>query len=112
MNDPEFKKLTIFAVTGINDYVANGVVLKSILSKTTGNVNAISVDKDEQLTEKLSRFDHFIQIVEGTAEILIDGQSYILNSGQCIIIPANSKNTIRANEKFKMLSTIIKSGYE
>lgn len=112
MNDPEFKKQTIFAVTSINDYVAKGVVLRSILNKTTGNVNAISVDKDEQLTEKLSRFDHFIQIVEGKAEIVIDSQYYVLNPGQCIIIPANTKNTIRAIEKFKMLSTIIKSGYE
>lgn len=112
MNNPEFKKLTVFAIAGLNDYVPNGVVLKNILNKITGNVNAISIDKGEQLTEKLSRFDHFIQIIEGKAEILVDDQTYHLNSGQCIIIPANSKNTIKANEKFKMISTIIKSGYE
>lgn len=112
MNHLEFKKLTVFTITDFNDYTSSGVALKNILHKTTGNVNAISIDKGEQLTEKLSRFDHFIHIIEGKAEIWVDGQIYNLNSGQCIIIPANSKNTIKANEKFKMISTIIKSGYE
>ena len=112
MNHLEFKKLTVFTITDFNDYTSSGVALKNILHKTTGNVNAISIDKGEQLTEKLSRFDHFIHIIEGKAEIWVDGQIYNLNSGQCIIIPANSKNTIKAIEKFKMISTIIKSGYE
>lgn len=112
MNNPEFKKLKIFAIVDINDYVPNGVVLKNIINKTTGNINVISIDKGEELTEKLSRFDHFIQIIEGKAEILVNDQTYTLNPGECIIIPANSKNTIKANEKFKMISTIIKSGYE
>ena len=112
MNHPEFKKLKIFDIVDMNDYVAHGVVLKNILNKATGNINVISIDQGEELTEKLSRFDHFIQIIEGKAEILLNEHSYTLNPGQCIIIPANSKNTIKANEKFKMISTIIKSGYE
>ncbi|MEO5790275.1 MAG: cupin domain-containing protein [Gelidibacter sp.] len=112
MKDLEFKKLKVFGILDINDYAPNSVVMKNIIKKASGNVNVISIDKGEQLTEKLSRFDHFIQIVEGKAEILVDDKTYNLNSGQCIIIPANSKNTIKANEKFKMISTIIKSGYE
>ncbi len=112
MNNPEFKKLKIFRVVDMNDYANNSVVMRTIINKTTGNINAISVDQGEQITEKLSRFDHFIQIIEGKAEILVNDQIYNLSSGQCIIIPANSQNTIKANEKFKMISTIIKSGYE
>jgi len=36
----------------------------------------------------------------------------LLETGQSIIIPAHSRNSIKANVRFKMLSTIIKSGYE
>jgi quercetin dioxygenase-like cupin family protein len=108
----EVEKSEIFIIVEIIEYVPNAVVIKTIIEKTTGNVFAISIDAGEHLTERLSRFDNFIQIIEGRAEILIDGDSQTLETGQSIIIPANSKNSIKANERFKMISTIIKSGYE
>jgi hypothetical protein len=36
----------------------------------------------------------------------------MLDIGQSIIIPAHTANTVKANVRFKMISTIIKSGYE
>ena len=93
-------------------YVDNGVFIKSILKRPTGNVSAVFVDRGEQISENLSRFDHFIHIIEGKAEVLIDDHHFTLMAGEAIIIPAHSKNTIKANERFKMISTIIKSGYE
>ncbi|PRX42188.1 cupin domain-containing protein [Salegentibacter salegens] len=108
----EVEKSKVFIIVEIIEYVPNAVVIKTIIKKTTGNVSVISIDAGENLTERLSRFDNFIQIIEGCAEILIDDQLLTLETGQSIIIPANSKNTINANERFKMISTIIKSGYE
>ena len=112
MKNPESEKSKIFDIVGISGYVSHGVVTKTILKRATGTVNAVCIDRGEQLTEELSRFDHLIQVIEGKAEIFINDISYTLNSGQCIIIPSHSKNTIKANERFKMISTIIKSGYE
>jgi len=85
---------------------------KSILKKTTGNVSVASIDTAEALTEKISPFDTFVQIIDGKAEILIDGISNLLETGQSIIIPAHSSNTVKSKERFKMISTTIKSGYE
>jgi quercetin dioxygenase-like cupin family protein len=87
-------------------------VIKTIIKKTTGNVSAVSFDSGESLMGRISPFDTFIQVIEGKAEIVIDNKSNMLETGQAIIIPAHSQNTIKANERFKMLSTIIKSGYE
>ncbi len=64
------------------------------------------------LTEKISPFDTFIQVIEGRAEVVIDDKSNLLETGSSIIIPAHTRNTIKANERFKMISTVIKSGYE
>ena len=36
----------------------------------------------------------------------------MVEAGQAIIIPAHAQNRIRANKRFKMLSTVIKSGYD
>lgn len=93
-------------------FVENGVFTKTILQRPTGNVSAIFMDRGEQISENFSRFANFIQVIEGKADIQIDEKSFQLNSGESLIIPANSKNTIKANERFKMISTIIKSGYE
>jgi quercetin dioxygenase-like cupin family protein len=106
------EKSKAFIIVEIIEYVPNSVVIKTIIKKTTGNVSAVSFDSGETLTEKISPFDRFIQVIDGNAEILIDDQSCQLATGQSIIIPAHSRNTIKANVRFKMLSTIIKSGYE
>lgn len=108
----EVEKSKAFIIVEIIEYVPNSVVIKTIIKKTTGNVSAVSFDTGEALTEKLSPFDTFIQVIDGKAEILIEETSNLLAIGQSIIIPANTRNTIKANERFKMISTIIKSGYE
>lgn len=101
-----------FIIVEILEYIPNSVVIKTIMRKSTGNVSAMSFDSGEAMAEKTSPFDTFVQIIEGTGEILINGNSNILITGQSIIIPAHARNSIKANQQFKMISTIIKSGYE
>ena len=96
----------------INEYVPNSVVIKTIIKKSTGNISVMSFDSGEGLTEKTSPFDTFAQIIEGNAEIVIDKVSHLLASGMGIIIPAHAPNFIKPNGRFKMILTIIKSGYE
>ena len=99
-------------IVEIIEYMPNSVVSKTIVKKTTGNVTVSSVDMGEGFSEKTSPFDTFIQIIDGKAEILIDGHSKMLVTGEGIIVPAHKSNSIKANERFKMISTVIKSGYE
>jgi len=108
----ELEKSKSHIIVEIIEYVPNSVVIKTIIKKTTGNISVMSFDTGEGLTEKTSPFDTFAQIIEGTADIVIDKKSHVLQSGQAIIIPAHSPNFIRPNGRFKMISTVIKSGYE
>ncbi len=112
MNNNELEKAKTYISVEIVQYIPNSVVTKIILKKSTGNISVMSFDSGESLTEKTSPFDTFLQIIEGKAEVVIDGESFILDAGQSIIIPAHKPNIIKANERFKMTSTIIKSGYE
>lgn len=108
----ELEKSKTHIIVEIIEYMANAVVIKTIIKKSTGNISIMSFDTGEGLTEKTSPFDSFTQIIEGKAEIVIDKVSHLLKSGQGIIIPAHSSNFIKPNGRFKMISTIIKSGYE
>lgn len=112
MKNQEHEKSKVFIIVEIIEYIPNSVVIKTIIKKTTGNVSAVSFDSGEALTEKISPFDTFIQVIDGRAEIVIDDKSSLLETGNSIIIPAHTRNTIKANERFKMISTVIKSGYE
>jgi quercetin dioxygenase-like cupin family protein len=108
----ELEKSKAHIIVEIIEYMTNSVVIKTIIKKSTGNISVMSFDSGEGLTEKTSPFDTFVQILEGKAEIVIDKESNLLESGQGIIIPAHAPNFIKPNGRFKMISTIIKSGYE
>lgn len=99
-------------IVEIIEYVPNSVVIKTIIKKSTGNISIMSFDSGEGLTEKTSPFDTFAQIIEGKAEIVIDNVSNHLGTGMGIIIPAHLSNFIKPNGRFKMIQTVIKSGYE
>lgn len=112
MDPSELEKSKANITVEIIEYVTNSVVIKTILKKSTGNISVLSIDSGEGLTEKISPFDTFVQIIEGSAELIIDGTSILLETGQSIIIPAHKPNLVKANGRFKMILTVIKSGYE
>lgn len=112
MEPIEIEKSKAFITVEIIEYIPNSVVIKTILKKSTGNISVMSVDSGEGLTEKTSPFDTFVQVIDGQAEIVINEISNLLKTGQSIVIPAHAPNLIKPNERFKMILTVIKSGYE
>jgi quercetin dioxygenase-like cupin family protein len=112
MSTSEIQAAKALIIVEIIEYFPNTIVSRTILKKSTGNVSLMSLDTGEALTEKISPFDTFIQIIDGRAEITIDGVLHSLETGQGIIIPAHKSQIVHANERFKMISTVIKSGYE
>ncbi len=108
----EIEKEKIHLIVEIIEYIPNSILSRTILKKTTGNVTVSSFASGEELAEKTSPFDNFIQIIDGAGEITIDEKVYKLTLGQGIIIPAHAKHCFNADEQFKMISTVIKSGYE
>lgn len=112
MDNTEIDKSKTYILIEIVEYVPNSVVSRTLIRKTTGNVSVVAIDTGEALAEKISPFDSFVQIIEGEAEVVIDSVSNLLKTGEGIIIPAHTSNNVKANERFKMISTVIKSGYE
>jgi len=112
MDNNELTKSKAYITVQIIEYVPNSVVIKTILNKYTGNVSVVSVDSGEGLNEKTTPFDTFVQIIDGEADLVINGESNLLQTGQSIVIPAHAPNLVRPNGRFKMIMTVIKSGYE
>jgi quercetin dioxygenase-like cupin family protein len=112
MDSGELEKSKAHITVEIIEYIPNSVVIKTVLKKSTGNISVMSFDTGEGLTEKKTPFDTFAQIIEGEANIVISGTSHLLKTGESIVIPAHASNLIKPNGRFKMILTVIKSGYE
>jgi quercetin dioxygenase-like cupin family protein len=108
----ELEKLKPQLIVQVIQYMPNAVVSKTILKRITGNVTLSSFDVGEELAEKLSPYDTFVQIIDGQAEITIDDKVFTLKLGEGMIIPSHALHQFHANEQFKMIATVIKSGYE
>jgi quercetin dioxygenase-like cupin family protein len=111
-SNQSLKKSTPHIIIEIIEYVPNAVVSKTIIKKTTGNITAISMAIGEELGERTTPFDTYIQIIDGNAEVVLNDKTILLKLGEGLIIPAHAKHSFNANEQFKMITTVIKSGYE
>jgi mannose-6-phosphate isomerase-like protein (cupin superfamily) len=94
------------------EYEHDAVVRKTLMKKSTGSINALSFEAGQGLNESTSAFDTYVQIIDGSAIIDIGSKSHTLQKGQGIMIPAHQSSHIRPNGRFKLIMTIIKSGYE
>jgi quercetin dioxygenase-like cupin family protein len=112
MDSSEIEKLKAYASSEIIGYIPDEVSSKTIIKKSTGSIRVISFSPGTGLSETTSPFDIFAQIIEGRAEMVIDKTVLSLGAGQSIIIPAHKPSQIKATEHFKMILTVIKSGYE
>jgi quercetin dioxygenase-like cupin family protein len=109
MANNEFEKGTKFSLNDSIDYANKAVVSKHVLRKGSGNITLFAFDKGEGLSEHTTPFDAMVTIVDGKAEIVIDGNSNILEAGETIVMPANIPHALVAVERFKMVLTMIKS---
>ena len=111
-SEGEIQKGQSHIIVELIEYEHNEVVTKSIMKKATGSINAKAFDAGEGLNEKISPFDTYLQVIDGSALIEVDGKSTKLETGQGLIIPAHKPSHIDPNGRFKLLLTVIKSGYE
>jgi quercetin dioxygenase-like cupin family protein len=108
MEQKEFQKGRVFRFESEVDYATGSVVSKNVLKRDTGNISLFSFDKGEGLSEHTAPFDALVQVVDGKAEISIDGNPHVVDKGESIIMPANIPHALKAVEKFKMVLTMIK----
>lgn len=110
--EPVLEKEKAHILIEIIEYITHAVVSRTIIKKTTGNITATAMDVGEELGEKTSPFDIYVQIIDGAAEVTVNDKMMMLNLGSGLIIPAHSRHSFAAGEQFKMITTVIKSGYE
>ena len=91
------------------EYAQDSIVSKTILDKPAGTVTLFAFDKEQKLSEHTAPYDAIVQVVDGVGQVIIDGQTKNLCVGEIIIMPANVPHAVAAQEKLKMLLTMIRA---
>ncbi len=95
-------------ITDAVKYASDAVVSKTLIKRETGTLTLFAFDKGQALSEHTTPFEAAVLILDGTADIIIGGESNTLKSGEFIIMPADIPHAVKAKERFKMLLMMIK----
>jgi len=90
-------------------YQEGSVVSKTLIDKKIGTLTMFSFGAGQGLSEHTAPFDAVVQVVDGEAEVTINGEPQTVTAGQLIIMPANIPHELKAVKPFKMLLTMIRA---
>ncbi len=96
-------------LAGLVDYAPDSIVSKTILDKPVGTITLFAFDKGQKLNEHTAPYDAVVQVLDGFARLTIGGKDVRVLAGEIIIMPANVPHAVTAEEKFKMLLTMIRA---
>lgn len=98
--------LTLNTLVGYQD---DAVVSKTLLDrKGVGTITLFSFAAGQGLSEHTAPFDAVVEIVDGEAEVTIDGVAQTVVAGQLLIMPAHHPHSLHAVKPFKMLLVMMR----
>lgn len=100
-------KSEILKIASLAEYQTGAVVSRQVTIAGGGNVTLFAFDEGQELSEHTSPYDALVHVLDGDALIIISGKPYLLKAGEGIIMPANEPHAVKAQNKLKMLLTMI-----
>lgn len=98
----------VLVLKDLAQYQDRSIVSREIIQKPTGTMTVFAFDKGEGLSEHTAPFDAAVYILEGEAEIRIDGKPYSVKEGEMLIMPAHKPHALKAVTRYKMLLVLIR----
>lgn len=102
-------KIDVGVAAELVDYQPGAIVSREILKKKTGSVTLFAFDAGQGLSEHTASFDALVQVLDGEAEITVAGKRHRVRAGELILMPANKPHALKANERFKMMLTMMRA---
>ena len=106
--DKKIEKGTVLVANETIAYAEGGIVSKEFVHANAGSLTLFAFDEGQGLSEHSAPFDATVQVIEGEAEIKIDGVPHVVKAGEMIIMSVNQPHALFAHKRFKMLLTMIR----
>lgn len=85
------------------DYKKNGIQVKTLVDIPTGTMKLFAFDRGTKLKKHRTSHDVQLFILEGVAEVTIEGRISQVQTGDTITLPAKRAHAVEAKTPFKML---------
>lgn len=95
-------------LAGLLDYSPGSVVSRTLAKSKAGTLTVFAFDVGEGLSEHTAPFDAYVQILDGVAELTVDGHKVMARAGETVLMPADIPHALDATERFKMLLIMIR----
>jgi len=90
-------------------YQAGAIVSRKLASAPGGNVTLFAFDAGEELSEHSTPHTALLQVLDGEAEIRIDGLAHRVSAGEAIVLPPGHPHAVKATGRFRMLLAMLKA---
>ena len=111
LKDVTIKNIDHNKVVNLTELVSyqDGQVVSRTLSQVKNiTLTLFAFDTGEGISTHSAPGDAMVQVLDGVAEVNIDGEIFNVRAGESIVMPANIPHGLEARERFKMLLTLIK----
>ncbi|QCC84853.1 cupin domain-containing protein [Desulfovibrio desulfuricans] len=83
------------------------IASKTLIQNASLGITLFAFDANEEISSHTSTGDAMVLVLEGSALVTINGQSQTVQAGEFIVMPAGQPHAVRAQERFKMLLTVV-----
>jgi quercetin dioxygenase-like cupin family protein len=98
-----------FDLAGQVGYEDGKVVSLTLAQRPGVGSTLFAFDAGESISTHAAPGDAMAIVLEGAAEIAIDGTPHTVGAGEAIIMPAGVPHAVRAATRFKMLLVVVKA---
>ena len=99
-----------FALADQVAYETGKVVSLTLAQQPGVGMSLFAFDAGEGISTHAAPGDAMAYILEGEAQITIDGVPHKVTGGNAIIMPVGIPHAVKAITRFKMLLTVVKAG--
>lgn len=97
-----------FDLAGQVAYETGKVVSLTLAQQPGVGITLFAFDAGEAISTHAAPGDAMVYVLEGEAQITIDGAPHSVTGGSAIILPAGIPHAVAAVTPFKMLLTVVK----
>lgn len=112
MDKPELLKNIDFAhpleLTDLVRYQQGQVVSRTLAQNNFLSLTLFAFDIGEGISAHTVPADALVQVIDGEAEVNIDGQVMNVCAGQVVAMPAGKPHALTAKQRFKMMLTVVR----
>ena len=89
-------------------YQPGAVVSRALIQKPQGSLTVFAFSEGQGLSEHTAPFDAVVTILEGEAQLTVNGETYTAGSGQTLWFPQGVTHAVYAEQPFKMSLVMIR----